>query len=118
MPVAVDPTGESALALARQQRLELELDAARSEVTALHEMLEDLPQIFENKFRQRLRNVMEEQQRLLQENQRLRDRVYALSPATPTAPQALRGEPKQGLIGLRSGLRNALQAVGLRRPAA
>ena len=53
----------------------------KDEASALHEMLEDLPEIFERKFRQRLQGVMEQQQRLLADNQALRDRLYALQPA-------------------------------------
>ena len=66
---------------ARVQQLEQELAVARDEASALHEMLEDLPEIFERKFRQRLQGVMEQQQRLLADNQALRDRLYALQPA-------------------------------------
>jgi hypothetical protein len=52
-------------------------------------MLEDLPEIFERKFRQRVHGLLEEQARLLADNQILRDRLYALTPATPTAALAL-----------------------------
>ena len=65
------------------QRLELELAAARAEAAALHEMLEDLPEIFERKFRQRLQSTLEQQQRLLADNQALREQVYTLTPAAP-----------------------------------
>lgn len=66
---------------ARIQRLEQELSAAREESTALHEMLEDLPEIFERKFRQRLHGILEQQQLLLADNRLLRDQLYALQPA-------------------------------------
>jgi len=65
----------------RLERLEQELAAARDEATALHEMLEDLPEIFERKFRQRLQGVMEQQRLLLADNRMLRDQLYALQPA-------------------------------------
>ena len=65
------------------QRLELEVAAARAEAAALHEMLEDLPEIFERKFRQRLQSTLEQQQRLLADNQALREQVYTLTPAAP-----------------------------------
>lgn len=62
------------------QQLELELAAAHDELKALHEMLEDLPEIFERKFQQRLATVMEHQKHLLADNQALRERLYTLSP--------------------------------------
>lgn len=65
------------------QRLELELAAAQDEATALHEMLEDLPEIFERKFHQRLQSILEQQQRLLSDNQALREQLYMLAPGAP-----------------------------------
>jgi hypothetical protein len=58
------------------QALEIELAAARDEIRALHEMLEDLPEIFERKFQQRLATILEHQKHLLADNQALRDRLY------------------------------------------
>lgn len=99
----------------RDRSLELELEAARAEVAALHEMLEDLPEIFERKFRQRVQGLVEEQQRLLHDNQLLRERLYALTPATPTAriaPQrvGLRRTVREVLGSLRSGRSGPAQA--------
>lgn len=79
------------------RRLEMELAAARDEVEALHQMLEDLPEIFERKFRQRLQTVLDHQQHLLVDNRALRERLYALAPAAgspaavskPVLPPAL-----------------------------
>jgi hypothetical protein len=65
------------------QRLEMELAAARDEATALHEMLEDLPEIFERKFHQRLQSILEQQQHLLADNQALREQIYTLAPGAP-----------------------------------
>ncbi len=73
-------SGEDAL---RIRQLEQELAASRDEAEALHQMLEDLPEIFERKFRQRLQAVLEHQQHLLADNQALRDRLFALGPAAP-----------------------------------
>jgi hypothetical protein len=117
LPVAPAPASHSAIVLADQQRLVMELESSRAEVTALHEMLEDLPEIFERKFRQRIQGLVEDQQRLLNENQLLRDRLYALTPATPTAPQALRGEAEVRLAGLPIALPGRLRSAldGLRR---
>jgi len=120
MPVTAAPATESAIVLADRQRLELELHSSQAEVAALHEMLEDLPEIFERKFRQRVQSLVDDQQRLLNENQILRDRLYALTPTTPTAPQALRGEREMRQTGLPitlpGRLRNALDGLR-RRPA-
>jgi hypothetical protein len=54
----------------------MELAAARDEIRALHEMLEDLPEIFERKFQQRLATILEHQKHLLADNQALRNRLY------------------------------------------
>lgn len=82
---APQAAGPSSLALTTAapdaQQLEMELAAARDELKALHEMLEDLPEIFERKFQQRLATVMEHQKHLLDDNQALRERLYSLNPA-------------------------------------
>ncbi len=67
--------------VADAHQLERELAAAQEELRALHEMLEDLPEIFERKFQQRLATVMEHQKHLLADNQALRERLYSLNPA-------------------------------------
>ena len=56
--------------------LERELATALAEITSLNELLEDIPEIFERKFQQRL-------QPLLAENQVLRHQVLQLQ-ASPT----------------------------------
>jgi hypothetical protein len=92
-PAAQPPqadAGASSLALTttgpEAQQLEMELAAARDELKALHEMLEDLPEIFERKFQQRLATVMEHQKHLLDDNQALRERLYSLNPAAADGP--------------------------------
>lgn len=113
---AGDPSGSEAL-----RRLELELAAARDEVNALHQMLEDLPEIFERKFRQRLQTVLDHQQHLLADNQALRERLYALPPAAepaatgkPALPPALPAALPKGMAtsprrqGIRQAIRRAL----------
>jgi hypothetical protein len=81
-PAAAEPAAAmSAVERARIQQLEQELAAARDEASALHEMLEDLPEIFERKFRQRLHGILEQQQLLLSDNQALHERLHALQPA-------------------------------------
>jgi hypothetical protein len=102
-PILLDPVAPTAAAQAPQaaagasslaltttgpeaQQLEMELAAARDELKALHEMLEDLPEIFERKFQQRLATVMEHQKHLLDDNQALRERLYSLNPAAAEGP--------------------------------
>ncbi|MCS5697872.1 hypothetical protein NZK32_02275 [Cyanobium sp. FGCU-52] len=82
-PPPPHPLSSSREAALRIRQLEQELAAARDEAEALHQMLEDLPEIFERKFRQRLQAVLEHQQHLLADNQALRDRLFALGPAAP-----------------------------------
>jgi hypothetical protein len=60
--------------------LDSELQAAREELHALHELLEELPAIFERKFQQRLKAALHDQRRLLGENQELRRSLAALLP--------------------------------------
>jgi len=80
------------------QQLEMELAAARDELKALHEMLEDLPEIFERKFQQRLATVMEHQKHLLDDNQSLRERLYSLNPAAADGPPPGSGRPQPLLL--------------------
>lgn len=68
----------------RIQQLEKELEAARDEVQALSEMLEELPTIFERKFQQRLQGVLDQQRLLIAENSSLRDRLFGLLPGAST----------------------------------
>lgn len=117
MPLPPARAAELALSLADRQRLNTELEAAHAENRAMRELLEDLPEIFERKFRQRVQDLIAERQRLLNDNQLLRDRLYAITPATPTAPRALGGERQNRLevlpFSLGDSLRSALD--GLRR---
>jgi hypothetical protein len=94
-----------------QARLRLELEAAHDEIAALHEMLEDLPEIFERKFRQRVQGLVEEQRRLLADNQLLRDRLYALTPVTPTALLAPSASVPSRPLPSRPSLRQAVRAA-------
>ena len=90
--LAITTTGPEA------QQLEMELAAALEELKALHEMLEDLPEIFERKFQQRLATVMEHQKHLLDDNQALRERLYSLNPAASEGPPPGSGRPKPLLL--------------------
>lgn len=90
--------------------LERELEASRDETEALHQMLEDLPEIFERKFRQRLQPVLEHQQRLISENQTLREGLLALSAARPSEPPQLPPAPAPATpVGLTARLRAFLR---------
>lgn len=114
-PILLDPVAPPAAAQAPQaaaeasslaltttgpdaQQLEMELAAARDELKALHEMLEDLPEIFERKFQQRLATVMEHQKHLLDDNQALRERLYSLNPAAGDGPPPGPGRPQPLLL--------------------
>lgn len=97
----------------RIDQLEQELEASRDETQALHQMLEDLPEIFERKFRQRLQPVLEHQQRLIAENQKLREGLLALAASRPVEPPQLAPAPATP-VGLTARLRAFLHRV--RRP--
>ena len=109
IPMQPAPSGESSLALAERQQLRRELEAAHAELAAMHEMLEDLPEIFERKFRQRVQTLVDEQERLMHDNQMLRDRLYALTPASATAPPALMEAPSSRRRNLPSVLTSSLR---------
>lgn len=102
VPPAATPATPASLAITTTgpdaQQLEMELAAARDELKALHEMLEDLPEIFERKFQQRLATVMEHQKHLLADNQALRDRLYSLNPAALDGPPPGSGRPQPLLL--------------------
>ena len=119
----IQPTAQAGLDALTVQRLEMELAACRDEAAALHEMLEDLPEIFERKFRQRLQSILEQQQQLLADNQALRERLHSLAPGAPaveTRPSRLLLPSSQGSmppLPKRNPLGETLRKVlGLGRP--
>lgn len=57
----------------------------REESAALQDLLEDLPEIYERKFRQRLQGILEQRQLLLADNHRLREQLHALLPLAAEA---------------------------------
>lgn len=107
---------------ARIQQLEQDLAAAREEASALHEMLEDLPEIFERKFRLRLHGVLEQQQLLLSDNRALHERLHALQPAATDAearpplllPPAPAATPQPAQAGVLDPA--ATKAAGAKKP--
>ncbi len=64
------------------ERLRRELDVTREEIRHLQEMTLELPEIFENKFRQRLRETLGQQRLLREENASLKRKLLELGPAT------------------------------------
>ena len=62
------------------RRLERELAEVQEEVEALQEMLQELPTIFERKFRQGLSKVLDQQHRLEADNNGLRRKLLAIAP--------------------------------------
>lgn len=82
---------------------ELETQRLRDELTAMQQMLEELPDIYEDKFRQRLQPLLEQRDWLLHENSWLRAELPASRPGllavqesepTALAPVA----PRRGLL--------------------
>ena len=69
------------------ERLRHELEVTREEIRHLHEMTQELPEIFENKFRQRLRETLQQQRLLLEENASLRQKLLELGPAASHEPR-------------------------------
>lgn len=62
----------------RREALEQELAKTREELQAMQTLLEELPALFEDKFRQRLQPLLEQQQRLLDDNANLRQRLLLM----------------------------------------
>lgn len=73
----------------RREALEHELAKTREELEAMQALLEELPALFEDKFRQRLQPLLEQQQRLLDENANLRQHLLQLQPAAESGRQPL-----------------------------
>ena len=88
-------------------QLERELARTREELQAMQALLEDLPSVFENKFRQRLQPLLEQQQRLLSENTVLRQHLHQLQPGVGTGPQPVLLPHQQERPRLRRALRHA-----------
>ena len=74
----------------RDPRLDALADT-RERIAAMEALLEELPAIFEAKFRQRLQPLLEQQQRLLSENADLRQQLLLLqgSEAVSRRPRLL-----------------------------
>ena len=106
MEPALSQSEPDTLGLSPQQ-LERELARTREELQAMQALLEDLPSVFENKFRQRLQPLLEQQQRLLSENTVLRQHLHQLQPGVGAAPQPVLLPQQQERPRLRRALRHA-----------
>jgi hypothetical protein len=60
---------------------ERRLAEARLQISELEALLEDLPEIFERKFSQRLQPVLDRQEQLLADNRTLHQQIQRLAPA-------------------------------------
>ena len=98
------------------ERLRRELEVTREEIRHLHEMTLELPEIFENKFRQRLRETRQQQRLMLEENAYLKRKLLELGPATgprlrprlllqPAQPEPVNPLERQARPGLLRSLR-------------
>jgi septal ring factor EnvC (AmiA/AmiB activator) len=59
---------------------ERKLAEARLQIAELEALLDEIPEIFERKFKQRLQPVLERQERLLDDNAELRHQIQLLAP--------------------------------------
>lgn len=88
-----------------------EMERLRDELIAVQQMLEDLPDIYEHKFRQRLQPLLEQRDWLLHENSWLR---AELPPPRPELPAALESGPDAlAEAAPRFGLSQRLQVLSL-----
>jgi len=116
----------------RHEMLEEELEAARRKRDSYQALLKDLPEVFEGKFRERIRPVQQRNEQLLEEGMALREQIRralpqaggtrsaSLPPAAETGTSTERAMDPQGVREVAgkpaaaAWLRRA--AEGLRRP--
>ena len=82
----------------RDVELDLQRQAladTRARIAAMEALLEELPAIFEAKFRERLQPLLDQQQQLLHQNADLRQQLLLLQSAEPS-PRRLRLLPFRG----------------------
>ena len=70
--------GQLLVALATAER---QLAEAKNQIAQLESLMEELPAIFERKFKQRLEPVLERQEQLLSDNRDLQQQIRRLAPA-------------------------------------
>ncbi len=80
----------------------------------MQSLLEDLPALFETKFQQRLEPLLQQQQRLLEDNAMLRQQLLQLQPSPEPSKLRLLLPRQQDRSQLREGLRHAF---GFKRAA-
>ena len=105
---------ELARAQAKIAHLELERNQAISNLKALEELAEKLPEIFERKFTQRLAPVLEHQRLLLEENARLQAQVDQLMTQLGDAElnySQTNSRPSIAFIGLTPATASSLQPL-------
>ncbi|MEB3200801.1 MAG: hypothetical protein VKK62_09780 [Synechococcaceae cyanobacterium] len=66
-----------------------ELEATRRQIESYQSLLQDVPTIFERKFRERLQPILERNRQIAEEGQQLREQISRALPATPMAAAAL-----------------------------
>jgi hypothetical protein len=110
----------------RHEMLEEELKAARHKRDSYQALLKDLPEVFEGKFRERVRPVQQRNEQLLEEGMALREQIRralpqagvagsaSLPPASDTGTTADRGTDPQEV---RKDVGKPAGAAGLRRAA-
>ena len=77
--IADQPESEQHLQLALASA-ERKLAEARLQIAELEALLDEIPEIFERKFEQRLQPVLERQELLLNDNAELRQQIQLLAP--------------------------------------
>jgi hypothetical protein len=95
-PPPAPPTVTSAEAL-RLALSEQQLAEARLRLSEMEELLRDLPEIFERKFQQRLQPLLERQDRLLEDNQHLRQQMRQLTATNAEMRQLPPAAPTEAL---------------------
>ena len=69
----------------RHDALEEELEAARRKRDSYQALLKDLPEMFEGKFRERIRPLQQHNEELLQEGLALREQIRRALPESPSS---------------------------------
>jgi hypothetical protein len=94
--IADQPESEQHLQLALASA-ERKLAEARLQIAELEALLDEIPEIFERKFEQRLQPVLERQELLLNDNAELRQQIQLLAPVPGEV--RLRFNPEAGRAG-------------------
>ena len=110
----------------RHEMLEEELEAARRKRDSYQALLKDLPEVFEGKFRERIRPVQQRNEQLLEEGMALREQIRRALPqggvggSASLPPAAATGTSADRDLGpqeIREDTRKRPEAAWLRRAA-